>query len=132
MNIELLNKVKEKILDEPGQFIMHMWTSKELARFVRGKEVKSKRVTVNCGTAACIAGWACCITKNLNPAQFNNSFDSPLFLNALELNSEQRDLLFDFDCWPPQFRVHQNEGTRAFARQAAKRIDHFIATNGEE
>ena len=43
MNVQLLEKVCEAILKEPGQFIMADWFEEGLW-------------FLNCGTAACIAG----------------------------------------------------------------------------
>jgi len=93
----------------------------------------------NCGTAACIAGWAVALHKKLNPAkasQFSGPWD--VALKVLRLNNcNDGGRLFHIDNWPEQFYDEYNNAMRAkdakgMAVAASKRIDHFIATKGKE
>src|SRR5207249_11499573 len=65
MNKELLLKVKEQILKEPRQFVIRAWYSKHPidkdGSLWVGVEVP------NCGTAACIAGWAIALYDKTSP-----------------------------------------------------------------
>ena len=90
----------------------------------------------NCGTAACIGGWAASLSVKLNPKQarhekFHYISNKQMydFLGVSE--DEGLILIYEFN-WPQKFRKHKQEGTMAFARQAVRRIDHFIKTKGLE
>ena len=130
MNIELLEKVKEQILREPKQFVIHGWFANELRKDATEIFGIPKNVKIpNCGTAACIKGWAACIVANNKPNQIPSL---SLASCNLCLTKLQEQILFLFKYWPSQFKKIKSEGTIAFARQAARRIDHFIKTNGKE
>jgi hypothetical protein len=112
----------------------------------------------NCGTAACLAGWAVTYkyAKHKKPAEvwdryanndstwrtFNGDYRMqggygvtnvmPEATEILGLTKDQAEKLFMFDNWPKQFKVTEYEGSLEFAQQAVSRIEHFIKTNGEE
>jgi hypothetical protein len=128
MNVPLLLEIKAHILAEPDKFRMDTWT---------------------CGTAHCIAGWALELRgfKIVNPTawaamQTVEGGGSPGHVAArlLDLQSEDdygemsSDRLFIDDYWPEDFaeRYGNAESRQERAIIAAERIDHFIATNGEE
>ncbi len=118
MNTKLLLQVKEAILHEPEQFRMYDWFTTDPDNIP------------NCGTAACICGWACAINLGTNPAEADQMILWPdnAKNNGLELDERQSARLFFFPRWPEQFKLQSQDD----AQQAAARIDHFIATNGEE
>lgn len=117
MNVRLLRRIEKRILKEPGQFNMGVW--------VRRWFPKSKRRP--CGTEACIAGWACLLSKSGNSSDFQNTA-----IRLLGLSSEQSLRLFSFASWPPQFQTTAKEGTLTYARNAVRRIECFIKTRGAE
>jgi hypothetical protein len=142
MNTELLLKVKKQILKEPRQFGMTTWFEYSLA-------------IPNCNTSACIAGWAITLgLKKSNPLEgaraiknnfpTNKGFDSlmefaakkvyELSIPLLDITEEQAHRLFSEEEWPNEFYGdYANADTpQERAEIAARRIDHFIATNGEE
>lgn len=123
MNVRLLRRIQKQILKEPRQFQMWDVFSDHADDFA----------IPNCGTAACIAGWAITITSKTNPAKAANIINSYRKAGTeLGLEEWQADMLFNFGRWPAQFQKTSREGTRAFARQAVRRIDHFIKTKGAE
>lgn len=90
-----------------------------------------KGVTIpNCGTAACIAGWALCLSQKINPIALRFKGGNQRIILGLEDNEIVR--LQWFSEWPSKFQKHTKEGTPAFARQAVARIEHFIKTKGAE
>lgn len=140
MNTELLLKVKEQILREPRQFDMFTWFS-------------YSETIPNCHTTACIAGWAITLGKTKpNPLEaakeirynfavtnmhaWGESRDKvyEVALPLLDITEEQAMRLFGEEDWPTNFYEDYSKATtpRARAEVAARRIDHFIATNGEE
>jgi hypothetical protein len=126
--VRLLRRIQKKILAEPSQFIMRWWFTTE--------HIESNRPIKNCGTAACIGGWAVTLSDYKNPEQARESTcNSGVGASGiLKLNSEQGTRLFCYDIWPQKFQKmdFQKEGTMRFARNAARRIDHFIKTGGQE
>jgi len=139
MNTELLLKVKQKILDEPKQFIMAEWFAKEWNINEQLSNLEPQRVVPNCKTAACIAGWTLCISEQLTPdiiSRRKGEIFSP-FLKArqeLDISLEQADRLFYTNGWPHilNFKYSNAYTPEERANVAAERIDHFIKTNGEE
>jgi hypothetical protein len=139
MNVELLQRVKQHILEEPRRLDMDDWahTSNEAP----------------CGTQACIAGWACVLTgkATLNPRGYytfgdplSDSYVSPSRVGgqALGLTPDEADRLFyaygaeeeeDYG-WPNEYRLRYERATDAKEKAiaTADRIDRFIATNGAE
>lgn len=120
MNIELLLKVKEQILKEPKQFIMDRW-------FCNSPDGNYE--IPNCGTAACIGGWGWAISKGLNPREARKYYDENDFPKLFDISIYQASRLFYLARWPLKFR---EKGYSTNSTLAAARIDHFIATNGEE
>ncbi len=106
MNVDLLLKIKAAILADPDSFRMDTWT---------------------CGTAHCIAGWACVLS------------DQPITGGAaatrvLAIDRYQGDGLFHVGCWPAPIaaRYAATDDRRERAAIAAERIDSFIATAGSD
>ena len=120
MNVRLLRRIQKQILKEPRQFYMDTWF-KEAAW--KGKK------NPNCGTAACIGGWAIALSLSITPREASG-FTAPekRAMEALKLTSRQADLLFQPNWWPRKFRRRASTNPQ----QAIARIEHFIRTKGNE
>jgi hypothetical protein len=131
INVELLEKVKAHILEEPRRFNMSLFV------FNQGEiEDLPKNERPPCGTMACIAGWAVMLADG-PPAIINDDYYLTVEDRAVEvlgLNEEQVGALFYDPAWPEKYAdAYENARTpRQRARVAARRIDHFIKTNGAE
>lgn len=135
MNIPLLLQIKEQILKEPLQFRMEAYYSR----------YNSGTTNIpNCRTAACIAGWAIAITQSMTPCDCKNTMSlSDVEMKAadsLELDMNDAWNLFLLESWPKEFRIEYDDTYRGPQTEkniqqraliAARRIDHFISTNGE-
>ena len=167
MNVELLEKVKAHILEEPKRIRMEAWVfsehftedDKAFARSFLMEEIYSKEHNVDrllaalqpfsnlldfpaCGTVACIAGWG----KILEQTDPESALRNPVFLsdlaclsefeNAARFGLEMRQALrlFYVRHWPVAYSLKYARAKTSDARAhiTANRIDHFIATNGEE
>lgn len=109
MNVELLLKVKEQILKEPPLFDMTTWSAK-----------------TPCGTSHCIGGWALSLYEGVDK---NIPYEE-----ALEIAWTEAGRLFYKDSWPDGLRTDYYLASTDDQRAevAARRIDLFIATNGEK
>lgn len=126
MNIRLLKQIKAAILKEPKQFVMSDWFTKYMDWTIP-----------NCGTAACIGGWAIALANKVNPEEAKEIFlreenNEQTPEKLLKLTGEQEDKLFYHSNWPERFQFKSTDGALARAKKAAKRIDHFIETEGAE
>lgn len=143
MNVDLLIRVRYKILDEPRQFVMQRFFATSM-RIDSDSETPEglrdiSREVPNCGTAACIAGWALTLsrTESHRPIDAAEYYMYRTHLPArveLGLTSLQAQRLFYVTGWPWEFQKRWEETRDVVerARIAADRIDHFIATGGEE
>jgi len=131
LNTKLLRKIRNRILARPRQFLMSRYYSKVTDI---GKKPS------HCGTAACIAGWAVALHKNINPAQaseeYINDFSS-MWIKATKLigleNRHAAASLFTSHNWPRNFyyayiTALSNRNHAQAARVAADRINHLIRT----
>jgi len=128
--IKMLREIKRRILAEPRQFDLHSW-------FFHDPEA-----IPNCGTSACIAGWAITIAHNTNPEKASELIDAKggpkdPFLEgeqALGITDIQGYRLFLHENWPAPFDDQYQRYVRPLnkAKVACARIDHFIKTNGQE
>lgn len=135
MNVELLQKVKAHILEEPKRLKMSQW----------GRKVDPFTGPA-CGTVGCIAGWAAFLSK---PAYIGSealySYCDGLYSQArldaaelLDVNKRQQEYLFFVGYWPEPFRERYQiadvfpDNHTELAQITAERIDHFIATDGAE
>lgn len=111
MNTFLLLKVKAAILENPEAFHMSTW---------------------DCGNMACIAGWTCRIAGEKAPEYKRGIPRATWFVltasRLLKIDLDQSYRLFLAGRWPYQFRRSLKPPHEA----AADRIDHFIATDGQE
>lgn len=132
LNVRLLNRVKRQILKEPKQFQMDSYFD------TAGHYSDTADKIPNCGTAACIAGWALALDKGITPEQAKGKV-----LNYRTLTGERADRilgargagwkLFNDCAWPESFRDEWRRLTKLKqwkrrAKVAAARIDHFIKT----
>lgn len=112
LNIELLERVKQHILEEPKRLDMELW---------RDTADKSDPDAPACRTYACIGGW----TELLgNSPRGKKGADQLLNLRGLggdELNEDLYDLFFDYIEW-----WTRKDSPKMRARQAARRIDALI------
>jgi hypothetical protein len=127
MKIRLLRKVQAAILKEPLQFGMERWFS---------DAIDAGHPIPNCGTAACIGGWAVTINRGANPIGVRHLGGKLCKLysqEALGLTSAQTERLLYLEGWPRLFRRQYNHGDftqRAIV--ACRRIDFFIKTKGTD
>lgn len=123
------------ILDEPRRFSM--------GTFVTNDDTHIQHPP--CGTVACIAGWA--VIEHDRARGKSGSIrvtqkyaDGVLSFGAkaaevLGLDEQQAGRLFYTGNWPERFYDEYYEfapGSLGRAKVAAERLDHFIATGGEE
>jgi hypothetical protein len=132
MNVELLRKIENHILEEPKRLFM--------PAFVRRQEYGDSLFATNtlvareypeCGTAACIAGWAVFLNENLK------SLNSPEIMfkacALLQITTDEGRRLFLPQEWPLQFkRGGTGDGEPETAEVTVDRIEHFIKTGGRE
>jgi hypothetical protein len=118
MNIPLLRQIQAQIVQHPETFAIENW---------------------ECGTTACIAGWACRLTRKPIPlSNEEGDFYSALThaYNVLEVDTATGMRLFHISNWPHSFQLAYRETNYADRKAKAKitvaRIDHFIATGGAE
>jgi hypothetical protein len=150
--IRILTKVKEHILEEPKRLDMDQFAA------VYSPDTKDPNLPA-CKTQGCIAGWTILLEKpkvwkelsaTAATLQFEQDLDSTsddTAADILGIDSEQADNLFFFKewimsedeegnalGWPETYaRAYDKAKTlKARASVTAKRIDHFIATNGAE
>lgn len=137
MNVELLRKVAERIVERPHLFDMAHWFYNE------GRGGREQ-----CGTTACIAGEVCLMTgrariydgrikagKNCSEPEYVEYYEdwSREGAAALEITEEQRHKLFHVENWPIEFKLRYHRSDAAGrACAAADRIRHFIKTWGRE
>lgn len=150
MNIKLLRKIQKAILKYPNHFDMDNWfmdtnmedDNDDIIKLVNlNGGTCEKMITPrakSCGTTACIAGWALHYNK-VKLEDFEGNIDfvrsttEKTAARELGLDEEQSKRLFFESYWPREFRYLESfESKEDTAFRAAARIDHFIATGGEE
>lgn len=132
MNVRLLRRIQKRILAEPLQFQMgHWFTARgDWSDFIDGH---APEMIPNCGTAACIAGWAVTLDLHKKPSEVEVNSIEPRARRLLKLTLEQALRLFIINQWPQEFSGDWAILTpRQKARRAVQRIDYFIMTKGAE
>lgn len=128
MNVKLLRKVKRHILAVPRRFVM----SEVIMREENDGPINwlNEKPFPDCGTAACVAGWACLLAnEGTVPENATASMDEAREL--LGLTDGQADRLFMPSAWPKKFQKGTDDsGTKATAKVAAARIEYFIKNKG--
>lgn len=131
MNVKLLRKVKRHILEEPKRFVMSVVVMSVVDTYKENSlsgKVFGMRPFPKCGTAACVAGWACILSGK-------DRLDVGMITaqRLLDLTPEQAMRLFEPSKWPEQYEAGTtDDGKNKTAKIAAARIDHFIKTKGAE
>lgn len=137
MNIELLQRVKQYILEEPNRLVMSQEVKLKEDGFtdpLDGYE-SIERVILNppCGTTACIAGWCTILGQNITPEDARRRNCKSAAQELLELDRFTINRLYYTTQWPEQFYdAFKTTNIRKRAEVCAARIDHFIATDGQE
>lgn len=129
MNVKLLEQVKGAILKHPENFDMEL--------YAYGTVVADKQAPPECGTTACIAGWAIAIHDGVVEEPQSIGQEMKIWQRAeevLDLDSEQGRTLFHVSKWPEVFRRGYKcaESDADMAQIAAERIDRFIVSNGRD
>lgn len=128
MNIDLLTRVRDHILERPRRFTMGHWIQRktEHTRRYVGDDGRLERFAP-CGTAACIAGWAC-VLENDADTRFHNLSSSKRGRELLGLNAGQATELFFVSDWPRHYRQAflKSRGMAERALIASRRINAFI------
>lgn len=130
MNVELLQRVKAHILEEPKRFIMSRWIGKHTPGSQMGfhdSKIDIGRRYPACGTVtvACIAGWTCLLAGE---EPFLGSDTQARAQTLLELSPNQTATLFYKDRWSPHYQ-RLWDGTRSLKKRAeiaGRVIDNFI------
>lgn len=134
MNVKLLRKIQKHILEKPRRFIMATFFVRKYGQqktFISDGAAQRPVKFENCGTAACIGGWAVFLHDGLKTDPENIRARA---IKLIGLKSPMGDELFEVGHWPAKFRdaYYIAKSQRSRARIAAQRIDHFIATKGAE
>jgi hypothetical protein len=117
MNVELLQQVKQHILENPARLRMDRWVvNRKRCEGSCSMEATDSSFVFNesdwgepieqsipaCGTVACIAGWTTIVGDNLDP-QKAVGFEAPYRAKELlEIDHEQADRLFYVSNWPEE------------------------------
>lgn len=117
MNVELLIRTRDMILENTEAFDMDVWGWKS--------------DLIDCNSPACISGLSVYLAGG--PTEDRGHGERPEYL---DLTETQRQKLFYVENWPEQFEVEfrsaQGKQNHWAAHIAAARIDHFLATEGRE
>lgn len=142
INIRLLRSIQRAILKEPKQFQMDAWfATQDTDPSWYDPDMPAK--IPNCGTAACIGGWAIALTLKKNPDKARSYTDRRTMgtfnraQKVLGLEGNMASRLFIEDNWPDPYKKLYNRYTekkqwKRRAQVAVRRIDHFIKTKGED
>lgn len=132
MNKELLLKVREQILREPRQFVMGTWYTEHPMESEDNDELWMGVEIPNCGTAACIAGWAISIAEKKSPHKASGTIGAAS--RYLDVKWEDAEDLFYEDHWDDdlQERWENASSLDERAQIAAERIDQFIAEHDKQ
>lgn len=128
INVELLERVKTHILEEPRRLLMQGW-------MLASKEAP-------CGTVGCIAGWSLALEKGVKIADerglvYRNgrrvADPHGAGMKVLGLTEDQADDLFYVVNWPNDMSRRYVAGDQnAKATVTAERIDRFIAEHAAQ
>lgn len=114
MNIKLLQKIKKHILEEPNRLYMPGW----FIRGMPGERIEQDQVFPACGTACCIAGWACVLSD-----QDVNVLLAEILLG---LTGAQANDLFHVSNWQER-EAFYHASVRERAQIAAREIDKLCS-----
>lgn len=128
LNVRLLRRIKRHILEEPNRLVMRtlgkIGVAGEMFHGDSGPQSFPK-----CGTAACIAGWACSLSGQsiYAGAQVAGELLGLPYID--DYSGPANALFFTFD-WPQRFKDAYNDARTPTKRAkiAADRIEHLIKT----
>lgn len=126
LNVRLLRRIQKHILEEPRRFFILRFKEAGIPDSTVIVENGQAQQIPECGTMACIGGWACILSGRKTRLRFWNTA-----VSLLGLTFDQADALFTYHEWPRRFfnSYQQAENERARrARIAAARIEHLIKT----
>ena len=130
LNLELFEKVKAHILEEPRRLSQITWLTKKATQPLRFAELLGGLKEPPCGTVACVAGWTSLLSEKKK-----RSYDavSQFAANQLVLGrgkkvNEAREHLgyFVFHYFPDAKSPYPVQGSRRYARAVVNRINKFI------
>lgn len=127
MNIDLLTRVRDHILEKPRRLTMGAWVQHKTSHTSKYLSDSGKlEKFAPCGTAACIAGWAC-VLENVDTRWGGLSSDKE-GSRLLGLDGLQAAKLFYVSDWPRHYRqAYVKARTMSErARIASRRINAFI------
>lgn len=127
LNVRLLRRIKKHILDRPTRFFMESYVDQGTpGGRTCGFTDQAKRYP-ECGTTACIAGWANILTGAKADWEIR---DAGRASDKLGLQPGQGCLLFCDLNWPKAFADDYEKASTPLQRVkiAAARIEHLIST----
>lgn len=133
LNLPLFAKIKEKILAEPDRFNMGLWFGVIDARgeldFLTAGAGTVGEAFQECGTVACIAGWAVVLG---DPSRSLHCAVALRARAALGLTYDEGTALFTTARWPQElqdayFKAEYNGDLLAMARAACDAIDALVS-----
>lgn len=128
LNVKLLRRIKRHILTEPRRLVM----ADVKVKGKPGDRFKSDnggtQILPDCGTAACIAGWALMISGKRVIEGSANLYRAAKLLSLPE--DFRSNNLFIVEYWPHRLRRRylDADAPEARAKIAADRIEHLIKT----
>jgi hypothetical protein len=129
MNVNLLQRVKQHILEEPKRLYMRHFEIHNNGPVLRDRN-GVVRDFASCDTAACIGGWGAILDNYKTASGFKYDWD---YQNLFDLTEPEACRLFNPKMWPMQFkRGIFDDGSPEAARACADRIDFFIQTKGTD
>ena len=135
MNVQLLEQVRDHIVEEPRRLDMGHW--------LRESDEDDSNAPA-CGTTGCIAGWAVTIAKfGTDPKAARSAWEGEQIAlisvaeEELQISDAEAEKLFYVTYWPRllkegYFDAEHRVDHQAMAQITAERIDHFIGTGGLE
>jgi hypothetical protein len=133
MNVELLRKIENHILEEPKRLFMPAFVRRQS----RGDVLlplnsRGTRDYPECGTAACIAGWAVFLSEDDSTLRTAGEIMARA-MTLLQIGEYSAHRLFLAQEWPLRFwKGGTGDGEPETAQMTAARIEHFIDTGGRE
>lgn len=128
---DLLNRVKQHILEEPNRLDMDTWLHHDTpgARYVSGG---STQTVPDCGTVGCIAGWVAVLTAPVQPVSL---WDLSVTKAAQQIGwtSPRHDpWLFYVSRWPEELEdaYDHAQTPKERAEATAMAIDRYIELDG--
>jgi hypothetical protein len=135
MNVELLQKIKAHILEEPKRAYMPTWR-------LTGQDIVKRGLTPpECNTVCCISGWAAelsgherCIGRaDLLGLEGDTGYPTSRQDSGKD-SASQAQRLFYTSCWPSKWQraLHRTlPQSQKYAQVVADYIDYFIKTEGK-